>query len=238
MIEYKIYGLVCPLTNEIRYIGYTSKTLNERLSNHMRDLSDKRWLTHKRNWLLKLKRLNMKPTIILLEDNIFSEDDACEYEIQYIKEYMNNGFNLTNSTLGGERSKAFKPEVVEKIKIGLKKYYETHDGWNKGIKTGPRSEETNRIQSEMFSGEKNPMYGINIFDKWREKYGEEKTEIMIKEWTDSRKKYDYDYNKLYDMFVIRKMKQIEISKEIGISRSQLCRVIKKMKLKLCIKLIY
>ena len=35
---YKGYVLKHPITNEIRYVGITAKSLEERLANHMRDI--------------------------------------------------------------------------------------------------------------------------------------------------------------------------------------------------------
>jgi len=78
---YKIYSLNCPLTNEIRYIGYTSLSLEKRLSNHISESSKKSSkATYKINWIKSLKNKNSIPTIHL----IAVVEDYKFWEIYYI----------------------------------------------------------------------------------------------------------------------------------------------------------
>ena len=89
-----IYGLVDPRTNEIRYVGKTTQTLNKRLSQHL--CSNKKHNPHKFNWINQLKTLNLKPTIILIET--CNDKNWVEREKHYILTIE----NLTNITQGGE----------------------------------------------------------------------------------------------------------------------------------------
>ena len=106
--DIKIYGLLDPNTNQIRYVGKTKYSVTTRLSNHMCDKS----ITHKTNWLKSLN--GVKPEIIILD--IVSENDWIFWDQYWISQVKTWGFNLTNATLGGEGHYGHKPskEVIEK----------------------------------------------------------------------------------------------------------------------------
>lgn len=53
-MNYKIYTLNHPVTNEIRYIGYTVESLKERLRCHIKDCNYKNKKSHKVRWIKKL----------------------------------------------------------------------------------------------------------------------------------------------------------------------------------------
>ena len=58
MKQYKIYKLIDEDTLEIRYIGVTTRTLEERLYQHLHDAKLKG--TRKRHWIHKLKQNGKK----------------------------------------------------------------------------------------------------------------------------------------------------------------------------------
>ena len=95
----KIYTLTDPITNEIRYIGVTKSSLNKRLCGHIHDCKSKK-PTHKINWIKTLLSKKLLPTIELLEE--VETSIAFELEIYWIAQFKTWGFNLTNSTEGGE----------------------------------------------------------------------------------------------------------------------------------------
>lgn len=90
-----IYGLVDPRNDEIRYIG-ASKNPRKRLIEHIRDT--------KRNyrviWINKLKRENLLPGIIIIEE--CTEENWQERERYLISFYRNQNARLTNLTDGGD----------------------------------------------------------------------------------------------------------------------------------------
>jgi len=94
-----IYGLRCPLSGEIRYVGQTIKKINRRLSEHR---CDKRFNTHKVNWINKLDKLNILDnlTIELLEE--CEEVFLNEKEQYWIEKLKQNGCKLVNLTNGGD----------------------------------------------------------------------------------------------------------------------------------------
>ena len=99
---YKGYILKHPITNEIRYVGITSKELEQRLRWHIGDTKDKikkKW--HKSCWMLKVyKEYQLWPVIELVDvfDNL---ESAKQFEINYISKYKKK-YNLTNDTPGGD----------------------------------------------------------------------------------------------------------------------------------------
>jgi hypothetical protein len=100
-MKYRIYALIDPRINTIRYVGITSGTLEFRLNWHYTACDDK---THYMNkgilpnnpvakWMRALKKHNLKPTIILLEDT--NNPKREKYWIQTISNKGNNLFNVT-----------------------------------------------------------------------------------------------------------------------------------------------
>lgn len=125
---YKIYSLCCPDTNVVRYVGYTYKKLHRRLSEHCNP-SKLTPNTHKNNWIKSLLNCGKRPVIKLVEDNIGNLTLALDKEIFFISIYKSNGFNLTNSTDGGEghlnrvpSKQTIDKRLMTKIKNGTLKH--------------------------------------------------------------------------------------------------------------------
>lgn len=95
MKEYKIYKLIDPETKIIKYIGCTTSTLNERLSQHIYDARKKN--SFKSIWIKSLLEKEKKPIIKLIE--ICTEENWIQKEQYYINFYYKN---LTNFTKGGD----------------------------------------------------------------------------------------------------------------------------------------
>lgn len=96
----KIYGLVCPLSGEIRYIGKTSQTLKRRLNAHVSEA--KRFShSHKHRWIAKCFSFGKLPSILLLEE-IEEINNWQLRERKWIKLAQELGFDLVNQTEGGE----------------------------------------------------------------------------------------------------------------------------------------
>lgn len=112
-MKYKIYKLIDPETNEIRYIGRTIQTLPNRLKKHLK-ADDK---SHRVNWIKSLSNKGLVPKIELIcETTTF--DDCCELERFYINKYKKLGIKLVNMTDGGDGSIGFKhsDETIIKLK--------------------------------------------------------------------------------------------------------------------------
>lgn len=101
-IPVNIYELRDPrdITKSPRYVGITIKDLDKRLLGHLGSLKSK---THKNHWIKSLLKDGICPTIHLIEE-VIGWDYACKVEQYWIKEFREQGYNLTNSTDGGEGS--------------------------------------------------------------------------------------------------------------------------------------
>lgn len=97
----KVYVLKDPTNYQIRYVGITTKSLQERLNGHLSDIKNRPDLNyHKISWLRKLNRKGLIPIIEeIAEFNTIEE--AKEYEIEYIAKYKDE-YDLTNATIGGD----------------------------------------------------------------------------------------------------------------------------------------
>lgn len=117
MIFY-IYGLIDPITKELRYVGKTYDLrirYNEHLSNLKRN-------SHKNNWINKLISNGMRPEIYCFEE-FDLEGKAYEAEEFYISYFRGIGCNLTNNSSGGRggakgivRSLEFRKQKSNAIK--------------------------------------------------------------------------------------------------------------------------
>jgi flagellar motor protein MotB/predicted GIY-YIG superfamily endonuclease len=112
-----IYGLRCPLSKEIRYIGQTRRKLEDRLHGHKYDRRDN---YYKINWVKKLERLNLleELKIELLEECAIEELN--EKEKYWIKFYKDQGNKLVNCTNGGDTNYVVNPEVIKRVSEKLR----------------------------------------------------------------------------------------------------------------------
>ena len=115
-MEVKIYVLIDPETNEIRYVGKTIQSLKVRLTNHLYSVSKHN--PYKFNWIQQLKSKKLIP--IIMEIEICDENNWAEREKFWINYYKKIS-KLTNLTIGGENGLFFSDEILNKISDGVKK---------------------------------------------------------------------------------------------------------------------
>lgn len=89
-----IYALICPISNQIRYVGKTN-SVRVRYNAHLNDKSK----SHKSSWIKSLKIQELKPKCIILDE---IENDVSYWEQYWISQCKCWGFDLVNHTLGGE----------------------------------------------------------------------------------------------------------------------------------------
>jgi hypothetical protein len=98
MKQLKIYSLNCPIKKEVRYVGVTSGTLSNRLSQHVYS-GKKRMGSTVSKWIRHLLEQNKRPTIHLIEEIPFDKwEEKEKYWISFFKEKN----NLLNQHVGGQ----------------------------------------------------------------------------------------------------------------------------------------
>lgn len=113
-----IYGLVCPDTNVIKYIGKTKNGI-KRIKGHWRD-NKKSKLTGSYNkkqcWVFGLKKNNKKFLVQYL-DYAKTNEELNEKEMYWISFYKNLGLTLLNCTNGGENVVTHVYTAEEKVEL-------------------------------------------------------------------------------------------------------------------------
>lgn len=143
-----IYGLRCPLTGQIRYVGKCENP-KIRFPAHLRSEES----CHRGNWLRLLKAKGLQPVFEVLAK---VPDDSWEFwERSYIRLYRCLGFDLVNGTEGGDGGRQ-TPDVC--AKISASKTGEKNPMFGK-----KHSAETRTKQSESHKGkERSSGYRENI----------------------------------------------------------------------------
>lgn len=98
--KFKLYGLFCPISNELRYIGITTQKLTARLSAHLRQPTNK----FIGDWFNELG--DLKPIIKVLKF-CSSYEELLNEEVKYISENRRLGVNLLNIADGGDINPMF-----------------------------------------------------------------------------------------------------------------------------------
>lgn len=112
--DIKIYCLKHPDTQEIRYIGITSKSLKKRLSKHIDNAKYTKHNKHLCNWINSILKLDKLPIIELIE---LAQENAWQEREKY---YISIFPNLLNASLGGEGNFGFRHSEESKRKMGRK----------------------------------------------------------------------------------------------------------------------
>lgn len=89
-------------------------------------------------------------------------------DVDYLEEAVIQQYDARNKTVGynvdiGGRTSPRTPEIIQKMSEGLRKYYETHDGWNKG---GTLTEEWKQKISEAHMGLPGTNLGKTFSQEW------------------------------------------------------------------------
>jgi hypothetical protein len=95
-----IYGLHCPVAGTIRYVGKSTKPA-KRLNAHMCGAKSFTYSHHTARWLRKLDASGLRPSVVILHE-CQSGERWQDVERQFIASAAERGWQLTNSTAGGE----------------------------------------------------------------------------------------------------------------------------------------
>jgi hypothetical protein len=177
-----VYALHCPWTGEVRYVGKTARG-SKRPPQHLVLSSWFKKSTHKEKWIAKCVNAGRKPEWSILA--YCCDDESLDYkEIELIALYRSIGFNLTNSTEGGEggipteatRKKMSKAHKGKKHSLETrkkmskahrgKKLSEAHAATLRAANTGKKhSLETRKKMSKVHKGRKHSEESIEKMSK-------------------------------------------------------------------------
>lgn len=111
-----VYGLVCPIYKEIKYIGLT-KNPDLRLYQHLNGRCESK---RKNEWLIQLKELGLKPELIILnsyKDRAFASDE----EERYINENRHTLLNGLYTMKYPSRPNENSYEIMNNINMTMRK---------------------------------------------------------------------------------------------------------------------
>jgi len=110
-----IIYVLTELDGRIRYVGKTCKKLSRRLAEHLRHARYGR-PSHKNYWILSVLSKGYLPKIQMIGE---VEGDGCKEERAWIAYGRAEGWDLTNTTDGGEGVCGYKPtaEAIEKARL-------------------------------------------------------------------------------------------------------------------------
>jgi group I intron endonuclease len=94
-----IYCLKCPIKNEIKYIGQTTRTIEKRLKEHKNKIEKR--INKRTNWLKSLREAEVIDNLEIILLGEYDFDVLDEMETKWIIYYLNEGNNLTNTTIKG-----------------------------------------------------------------------------------------------------------------------------------------
>ena len=181
-----IYGLIDPITNELRYVG---KSVNPivRLRKHISERN--KHDSYKDRWIRKLINSGLKPELIIL-DEIYNNWQY--WEKFYILYFKSLGCMLTNGTLGGDEppsTKGRRHSEQSKLKMSESKKGKPIP-W---INNKKRSEAHKKNLSKSCIGRVSPNKGKKYSDEHKFKLRNASTvkkivlqfdlnNVLIKEW--------------------------------------------------------
>lgn len=93
---YKVYTLICPISNYVVYVGMTKAKLRDRLNGHVNSYSNNRKVI----WHNELKEKGLRPKIKAIA-YCSSENSAKNKENYYIDLFLRSGKKLFNNSYNG-----------------------------------------------------------------------------------------------------------------------------------------
>lgn len=99
---------------DIRYVGKTKNETKKRLYAHIKECNTDR-KSHKINWIKSLLNKGERPIINIVDEVPVNEWQF--WEIYWIEQFRQWGFNLTNQTIGGNGGNGYKHSSENKLKM-------------------------------------------------------------------------------------------------------------------------
>jgi hypothetical protein len=193
-----IYALTEPETNEVRYIGYTTRDLMIRFKEHFKKLSKP---NKKNNWIKHLIGQGLEPEIFVVDEVDNSEIKF--WEMFYIDLFNSWGFDLKNGTKGGDGGDTFsynpnKEQIRNKIAAITKNRKWTDEQREALSKRIRKSFIENPVKRLKYKGRINPaakvVCHLDLLSKSITKY---------RSSVEASKVFDRDYREIYRMCQVK-----------------------------------
>ncbi len=170
MKTWTLYGLRSRGTDEIRYIGITSRPLQLRLYHHLRP-EQRKINPHKAAWIDNLRRAGLIPTIIPYAVGL-TQVEASDLEIFVIASLREQGFKLTNIANGGNAGMAGRKHSLESKALMCQRHRALgRQGERNSFFGKKHSAESRRKMSAALSGENHRLWGKEQPIETRNKIG-------------------------------------------------------------------
>jgi hypothetical protein len=125
-----IYGLICPISGAVRYIGKSTNP-DKRLRAHIGAALRHEYKHHTARWIRKIVSEGLEPVLRILEE-VNSDNDWREAERAWIKRAIDERWPITNSTSGGEGLDYLNPDderaYRRNLSEAMKKFRATDNG--------------------------------------------------------------------------------------------------------------
>ena len=109
-----IYGLECPLTKQIKYVGKSNNPKN-RIKQHLYECRTSRTVNqYKDKWFKHLMENNLNPVLVILDE--VPIDEWGYWESWWLEVCRGWGFDMVNLLQGGDGCSKHHPETIEKIR--------------------------------------------------------------------------------------------------------------------------
>lgn len=112
--NFYLYGLYCPYSNDLKYIGTTTGKLNARLNFHLRKPTNGKIA----QWFRNLKKNNKIPIIKIISEYT-DYKELLDAEISEIKKYRDINHNIYNISDGGDINPMFDKTHTKESRIKI-----------------------------------------------------------------------------------------------------------------------
>ncbi len=113
-----VYIVINKINNK-KYIGYTTKTLHDRIKTHVLKAYSKSSKHYNYNFQRAIRKYSIDNFTWEVLCNCYSKKECIEKEIEYIKKYNSvspNGYNLTYGGEGGLQSQETRKKYQNPLK--------------------------------------------------------------------------------------------------------------------------
>jgi hypothetical protein len=116
-----VYALIDPRGEQVRYIGKVRRKAKNghlhRWAGHIKEARLDPDKTHKSRWIASLLREGLSPELRVLDALSCSAQELSTLEISRIAEYRALGFDLTNTTDGGDGGRGRLSDEQKKLQV-------------------------------------------------------------------------------------------------------------------------